>query len=402
MSNSSKAIAPEGRTVTEAITAPRIFDGDSWLFEYALLIEDGQILDVLPTANVPPGVALLDLEDGILAPGFIDLQVNGGGGVMFNSQPEYAGLQTMLAAHRGFGTTAIMPTLISDQPEIYQRGIAAVREARDQGNPSILGLHIEGPFFEPTRRGAHRQSCLRDLTEEDIGWLCAAADLPLMLTLAPERCQPGQISQLAQAGILVCAGHTSASFEQARAALQEGLRGFTHLYNAMGPVTAREPGVVGAALDDVHSWAGIIADGHHVHPASLLLAHRAKARGKLCLVTDAMATVGTSENSFQLYDETITLRDGKLVNAEGKLAGSAIGMIQAVRVAHEAAGIELGECLNMASRYPAAFLRRDDERGCLAPGYRVDLTHFDDDYRVHNTWIAGDRTRHDPARLAGT
>jgi N-acetylglucosamine-6-phosphate deacetylase len=380
--------------VTKAITAPRIFDGDSWLFEYALLIEYGQIVDVLPTATLPTGVALLDLEDGILAPGFIDLQVNGGGGVMFNAEPSYSTLETILKAHRGFGTTAIMPTLISDETETYHLGIHAVREALEAGNASILGLHIEGPFFEPARRGVHRASCLRDLTEQDITWLCDAADLPLMLTLAPERCKPGQIAQLADAGVLVCAGHSNASFELTQAALREGLRGFTHLYNGMGPVTAREPGIVGAALDDVHSWAGIIADGHHVHPASLLLAHRAKARGKLCLVSDAMATVGSPGNSFQLYDETIALRDGKLVNAEGKLAGSAIGMIDAVRVAHTLAGIELGECLNMASRYPAAFLRRDNELGRLAPGYRVDLTHFDDDYRVHNTWVAGDRTAH--------
>ena len=253
------------------------------------------------------------------------------------------------------GTTAMMPTLLSTTLSTYQAGIAAVENAIKAGNPSILGLHIEGPFFETARRGAHKADMIRPLEQSDIDWLTAAAGLPLMLTLAPEHCPAGVIEQLTEAGLMICAGHTDATAEQVRAALREGLRGFTHLFNAMSQITARAPGAVGAALDDGQSWVGIIADGHHVHPINLSLAHRAKADGKVCLVTDAMSTVGAAGNSFQLYEEQISEQDGKLVNREGRLAGSAIGMIQAVAYSHNSAGIELGECLNMASRYPRCF-----------------------------------------------
>ena len=378
-----------------AITAPQLFDGSTWLFQHALVINGETIVGIEPIDELAQAIPVTDLGEGTIAAGFIDLQVNGGGGVLFNNEPTVSTLQTMVAAHRATGTTTMMPTLVSDHQAIYEDGIAAVADAVANGNRSIVGLHIEGPFLSGAKRGAHRLKLIRQIDQPAIDWLVECASLmPIILTLAPEHCEPGQIAQLARAGIMVCAGHTKATAKQTRTALNEGLRGFTHLFNAMDPLTARAPGVLGVALDDRDSWAGIIADGHHVDPVNLSLAHRAKAPGKLCLVTDAMATVGAPNKSFTIYKETITEQNGMLINAEGKLAGSAIGMIQAVNVAHHAAGIELGECLNMASRYPAAFLNRDKELGQLSIGFRADIVHFDDNFKVQNTWVAGNHLAH--------
>jgi N-acetylglucosamine-6-phosphate deacetylase len=379
-----------------AITAAQLFDGNSWKFQHAVIIHGETITGVESLDELPQDIPVTDFGDGTLAAGFIDLQVNGGGGVLFNNEPNLAALGAMVLAHRATGTTTMVPTLVSDEQEVYRAGIDAISQARARGDQSVLGLHIEGPFLTQGKRGVHRLEMIRQIDQQDIDWLIeTAASVPLVLTLAPEHCSSGQITQLSNAGILVCAGHSGATAKQTRAALDEGLRGFTHLFNAMNPLTARDPGVVGTALDDRASWAGIIADGHHVDPVNLSLAHRAKAPGKLCLVTDAMATVGASAKHFTLYGETITEKDGMLINSEGKLAGSAIGMIDAVCVAHQAAGIELGECLNMASRYPAAFLRREKKLGQLHTGMRADIVHFDDSFTVHNTWVAGSHLAHD-------
>jgi N-acetylglucosamine-6-phosphate deacetylase len=379
--------------IPRAITAASLFDGSSWMFEHAVVVKGSKVVEIRPLDELPVELTVTDLGEGVLAPGFIDLQVNGGGGALFTEAPTAATLDQISRAHRATGTTAMMPTLLSSTLSTYQAGIAAVDKAMQSGNPSILGLHIEGPFFDSGRRGAHNAEMIRTMDQADIDWLIGA-NLPLMLTLAPEHCQAGVIEKLTEAGLMICAGHTDASAEQIRAALREGLRGFTHLFNAMSQITARSPGAVGAALDDVQTWVGIIADGHHVHPINLSLAHRAKADGKVCLVTDAMSTVGSDSSAMQLYDEEISEQDGKLVNAEGKLAGSAIGMIQAVEYAHNSAGIELGECLSMASRYPADFLNRDKDLGQLAPGFRADMVHFDDAFVVRNTWLAGSHQQH--------
>jgi N-acetylglucosamine-6-phosphate deacetylase len=235
---------------------------------------------------------------------------------------------------------------------------------------------------------------IRALEASDLAWLCALQKFPVMLTLAPEQITAQQLRTLADAGLLLCAGHTNGDYTSIRQAIDSGLRGFTHLFNAMSPLTAREPGTVGAALEDGNTWAGIIADGHHVHPAVISLAKRCKAPGKLLLVSDAMATVGAIEDSFEIYGERIKVRDGRLVNAEGKLAGSAIALIDGVRIAHQLSGIELGECLRMASLYPAAFLKLDCELGRLQKGYRADLISFTADYHVTDTWVAGQHQEH--------
>jgi N-acetylglucosamine-6-phosphate deacetylase len=285
----------------------------------------------------------------------------------------------IVAGHRSRGTTSLLPTLISDTREVQQAGIDAVRAARAAGNPGVLGIHIEGPFFNPQRRGAHSERMIRRPQANDIDWLLGEADLPLLVTLAPEQAAAGQIR----------AGHTDASAAEIHEAVKDGLRGFTHLFNAMSPLHSREPGVVGQALSEPDTWAGIIADGHHVHPTCLALAHRAKGAGKLFLVSDAMATVGSEQQAFDIYGERILERDGALVNGEGVLAGSAIALIDAVRYMHQSVGLDLGECLKMASRYPADFLDIADWLGSLGQGKRADLVCFDARFEVVATWVAG-------------
>ncbi len=377
-----------------ALKGARIFTGETFIDDCALLLDGQRIEAIVPMADIPVGVASLSLDGGILAPGFIDLQVNGGGGAFFTNDTSVDALQTMLDGHRPTGTTSMLPTMISDTREVHQAGTRAVADAVRAGMKGILGIHIEGPFFDLARRGAHNERYIRKMEQADIDWLSQHQDFKLMLTLAPEHAEPGQIKTLVDAGVVVCAGHTDAHYEQVMAAVDEGLSGFTHLYNAMRPTTGREPGVVGAALDSANTWCGIIIDTYHVHAASARIACEAKAQGKVYLVTDAMSTVGAQEKSFQIYGETIYEKDGCLVNAEGRLAGSAIGMIDAVRLNTQWVGMDLGESLRMASLYPAQFMQLDKQLGRIAPGYRADLVHFSDDFKVTHTWVAGDKQQH--------
>lgn len=374
----------------QVISGARLFTGEVFLDDHALVIDNGIIQDIIAESDIHLATPQLKLNGGILAPGFIDIQINGGGDILFNNNTTLAGLYRIVEGHRRYGTTGMMPTLISDIHDVIEQGVNAVKNAVNEQMPGILGVHIEGPFFSPNRRGIHSASRLRRPGAGDIDWLCALPPLRTIVTLAPEQTSSGQIRQLSEAGILVCAGHTDALSEEVADALQQGLRGFTHLFNAMRPLQGREPGVVGAALDDHTSWCGIIADGYHVSPQALRLAITTKPRGKIVLVTDAMATVGGHKKSFTIYDETIYERNGKLLNAEGKLAGSAIGMIDAVRFTSECAGIALEECLRMASLYPAQFLQLESSLGLLQKGYQADLVHFDEQsWQVKNTWIRG-------------
>ena len=380
--------------MTYALRGATVFDGEKFLKDHCVIVKDKKISKIVSTVNLPANLTTISLDGGILAPGFIDLQVNGGGGVMLNNARGKEGVDTMTAAHRHTGTTSMLPTRTSDTPDRQQACVTAVKAAQVAGNAGVLGVHIEGPFFEPTKRGAHKASMIRSPQPEDIDWLCSLELSSIIVTLAPEHTQPGQIRQLTEAGIRVCAGHTNASYAQTQDAINEGLCGFTHLFNAMSALTSREPGVVGAALDNGDTWVGIIADGHHVHPASIRIAHSTKPKGKTLLVTDAMSTVGSADSFFEMYGEKIEEKDGRLINAEGVLAGSAIGMIDAVRVATEVAGIPLRESLRMAALYPAQFLRLDNELGRLNEGFRADLVHFDDNYTVLGTWVAGHHQAH--------
>lgn len=369
----------------------RVLAGAQFRDDLTVVIEQGRIvaLERDPGPEAPVRAGQVDLAGGWLLPGFIDAQVNGGGGVLFNNAPTVEGIAAIAAAHRRFGTTGLLPTLISDQPAVMARAIDAVRHAIEQGVPGVLGIHLEGPYIAPARKGTHDAATFRVPGADELALASSLDNGVTLLTLAPERVPLESIRTLADRGVVVAAGHTAASYEEIRAGLDAGVRAFTHLYNAMSPLTGREPGTVGAALDDAHSWVGIIADGVHVHPASLRLALAAKPAGKVFLVTDAMPPVGADDPSYVLYGETITAVDGVVRNAAGALAGSALDMATAVRNAVAWLGVDLAEAARMASTYPAQLLGLDDARGHIEEGYIADLVLLDAHLQVQRTWIAG-------------
>ena len=371
----------------------RVLAGDEFRDDLAVVIEHGRISALLPDAAPQLGQAAeqFDLGGGWLLPGFIDVQVNGGGGALFNNTPDVAALRTIAQAHRRFGTTAMLPTLISDDVGVMREAIDAMREAIAQGVPGVIGIHLEGPYIAPARKGTHDAKKFRVPDAAEIALAASLDNGVTLLTLAPERVPLESIRALVERGVVVAAGHTAASYEEARAGLEAGIRGFTHLYNAMSPLTGREPGAVGAALEDRDSWVGIIADGVHVHPASLRVALATKPRGKVMLVTDAMPPVGAEDPSYELYGEVITAVDGVVRNAAGSLAGSALDMATAVRNSVQLLGVSLAEAARMASTYPAQFLNLDDRYGHIAEGHHADLVLLDEALQVRSTWIAGQR-----------
>lgn len=371
----------------------RILTADGFRDDLALVIEAGRITALVSDAAPQLGSAAeqVDLGGGWLLPGFIDAQVNGGGGVLFNNTPDVESLRTLAAAHRRFGTTALLPTLISDDVQVMRKAIDATRQAIADGVPGVIGIHLEGPYIAPARKGTHDANKFRVPDADEIAMAASLDNGVTLLTLAPERVPLDSIRALVERGVIVAAGHTAATYEEARAGLEAGIRGFTHLYNAMSPLTGREPGAVGAALEDRGSWVGIIADGVHVHPASLRVALATKPQGKVMLVTDAMPPVGADSPSYELYGEVITAVDGVVRNAAGSLAGSALDMATAVRNAVNLLGLSLEEVARMASRYPAQFLNVDDRLGEIAEGYQADLVLLDDALQVRATWIAGER-----------
>lgn len=353
-----------------------------------VLIEDGRIAATLPAADCPADADRRVL-DGDLLPGFIDLQVNGGGGVLLNDQPTVEGVAAIAAAHRRFGTTGLFPTLISDDLDVVAKAIAAIDEAIGQGVPGILGIHIEGPFLNPAKKGIHDASKFRTLDAEAIDLISSLRNGRTLVTLAPELAPPGAVRTLAGRGVIVAAGHTDATYEQVRAALDDGLAGFTHLYNAMTQLGSRAPGAVGAALEDRASWCGLIVDGHHVHPAALRVALAAKGADRLILVTDAMPTVGSDTKQFTFNGQTIIADDGRCVSPDGTLAGSDLDMAMAVRNAERLMRIDYETAVRMASASPARAMRMSEERGEIRPGLVADLVLVDDRKQVLETWIAG-------------
>ena len=382
---------PAPTTRRQVLRNARILVDDTFRDDLALVIEDGRITHLVPDAapQLGPAAGQIDLDGGWLVPGFIDVQVNGGGGVLFNNAPDIVTLRTMAAAHRRFGTTAMLPTLISDDAAVMRRAIDATREAIRQGVPGVLGIHLEGPYIAPARKGTHDASKFRLPDAAELAMVASLDNGPTLLTLAPEQVPLDTVRALVERGVIVAAGHTAATYEEARAGLDAGIRGFTHLYNAMSPLQGREPGAVGAALEDRDSWVGVIVDGVHVHPASLRVALAAKPRGRLLLVTDAMPPVGAQSPSYALYGEVITAVDGVVRNAAGALAGSALDMATAVRNTVRLLGQPLAEAARMASTYPAQFLNVDDRLGHIAEGYQADLVLLDDALQVRGTWIAG-------------
>ena len=335
------------------------------------------------------GADIVDLKGQLLLPGFIDVQVNGGGGVLFNDEPSLESVRAIGAAHRRFGTTGFLPTLISDDLDTIGKAITAVQSAIDIGLPGVLGIHIEGPFLNQVRRGVHDSKHLRVLDTSQVSLLSRLRDGKTVLTLAPEMTTPEMIARLVAAGILVCAGHSEASYDETTGAIEHGLRGFTHLFNAMARLEPRAPGIVGAALYDPNTWCGIIVDGHHVDPVMLKLALRCKRHDRFMLVTDGMPIVGSLQDTFVLQGRTIRVVDGICRDENGTLAGTALDMAAAVRNAVVSLGLDIAEAARMASEYPAEFLGLGHELGRIAPGYRANLVLMDDEFKVLRTWIDG-------------
>ena len=371
-----------------AIAAHWVFDGTVLHRDAALIIDGARIAALVPRSEVPPSIALHVLPQGAwLAPGFVDLQVNGGGDVLFNDHPTVEGLQAIATAHRRFGTTALLPTLISDTPEKTKAALAAVQKTTAPES-SVIGIHLEGPFLSPQRPGVHAPNHIRKPTADDLAMLIAPRRGVMVVTLAPEEAPAGFVKQLAGAGIRVSLGHSMATYAQTRAAMTDGMTGFTHLFNAMRPLDTREPGPIAAALESPNAWFGIIVDGVHVDPAMLRLALRGVASPML--VTDAMPPVGGKRASFPLYGEAITVANGKCTRPDGTLAGAALDMATAVRNCVRLLGMPLEFALRAAATHPANFVGMGDRLGRLAPGYRADAVALNPDtVEVLRTWIAG-------------
>ena len=384
----------------EALVGARLHTPEGLAPGRALLLADGTIRDIVADDAIPATARATRLAGGTLAAGFIDLQVNGGGGVMFNDAPTAATIAAIGRAHRAFGTTGFLATFISGARADMARAVAAVREAMDSGEPGVLGIHFEGPHINPARRGAHDARAIRPPAEGDIDLLASLGAGRTLVTLAPECVTPADIAALAARGVIVAAGHSEADADTMDTAMAHGLTGVTHLFNAMGPLGHREPGAAGAALTRDRLACGIIADGVHVHWDVLRLAWRAKPRGTLFLVTDAMAPVGAPDAGATDPHRQRDCADGGgcLRLADGRLAGSLLDMGQAVRNCVMHAGIPLADVLAMAAAYPADFLGLGESRGRLAPGLRADLVWLDDDLRVRATWIGGARSDTPEAR----
>lgn len=376
------------RRKRHAIAADIVFDGAALHRDGAVVIEGADIAVLCPRRELPPDIAVCAMPSGAwLAPGFIDVQVNGGGDVLFNDHPTPEGIAAIAAAHRRFGTTGLLPTLISDTREKMSLAGKAVTAAMCDC-PAVLGIHYEGPFLAPERAGVHDSGMFRTPDGSDLALLTRKRGGVTLVTLAPERVPSGFVAALVKKGARVALGHSMATYEQTKAALAEGLTGFTHLFNAMRPLAARDPGPIAAALEDRRACYGLIVDGQHVAPAMLRLALR--GLGHAMLVTDAMPPVGGSEDMFRLYGKDIVLRDGQCATEGGVLAGSALDMASAVRHCVSLLGVSLPEALRMASTVPAAFLGLSHRFGRLAPGCRADIVALDPDaVRVVATWVAG-------------
>lgn len=378
-------------TKTFALLAPRIFDGDTWHKNAALIVQNGKIQAISQLNNIPSESKIEQLKSGFLAPGFIDLQVNGGGGVLLNNDPMVEGISTICKAHIAFGTTALLPTLITDTPKIRDAALTAGIEAARTGERGFAGLHIEGPHLSKARKGAHDPDLIRPMNDDDIAALVGARQsLPaLITTVAPESVTPQQVRTLTEANIKVSIGHTDATSAQVLALVAAGASMITHLFNAMSQLAGREPGMVGTALNEGALHVGLIADGHHVHPVSMGLALRAKqGPGKVFLVSDAMSPVGTDATNIVLNGRTITRAGGKLTLEDGTLAGADLDLATAVRVMHQQVGIELGEALRMASIYPAQAIGLKNT-GSLKSGNTANFVWLSDKLSANKTWIEG-------------
>ena len=384
---------------THAVAAEHVFDGVSLHTRAAVMIEGSNIVAVVPQAELPAGTAVCSLPEAAwLAPGFIDLQVNGGGDLLFNDNPSVPTIAAIAAAHRQFGTTAFLPTLISDSTAQMRAALDAVQAAIDT-EPGVLGIHFEGPFLSPAKAGIHDVRAIRAPTPADMEILARPRKGEMLMTLAPEQAPPGFLAELRRNGIRLSLGHSMATYAQTRQAMAEGVTGFTHLFNAMRPLESREPGAIAAALESPDAWYGLIVDGVHVDPAMLRLALR--GAGHPMLVTDAMPPVGGRQSTFMLYGRQITSQAGRCTAANGTLAGSVLTMAEAVCNCVKLTGTPLPEALRFASTNPARFIGLGHALGRLAPGYRADMVAFEpSSINVLATWVAGVQMRDENAAIS--
>jgi N-acetylglucosamine-6-phosphate deacetylase len=373
----------------QALFAERVFDGRQWRDNAAVLIDGARIVAVTRQSDAPAGCRERRLPPGaFLVPGFIDLQINGGGGILLNDDPTPYAMCAIARSHRRLGTTALLPTLITDRREKMMRAIDSAREVA--GRDGVLGLHLEGPFINPARAGVHAREHIARAEMHDLALLRRLGGAGRsLITLAPECVPEGFVRELVHAGIRVAAGHSEASADIMRRAIEEGLSGVTHLFNAMPPLQGRAPGIVGSTLADGNVIAGLIVDGLHVDPVSVRAAFAAKGADGIALVTDAMPTVGSATDSFELTGRTVTLSDGRLQTVEGTLAGAHLDLASAVRNAVTLCGIPLEDALRAASLTPARFLGLENERGALVPNARADFVALSDDLHLLACWADG-------------
>ena len=379
-------------TKKKSFVGATIFDGFNRHLNSALIIMNGKVVEIIPEEKVDPTTDQIVLAGGLLTPGFVDLQVNGGGGVLFNDNPSLENLKTICEAHAKLGTTSIMPTLISDSPEVHKRAISVIIDALYYPIKGLVGLHLEGPHLAVARKGAHEERFIRPMKELDCLELESLANKVrnLMLTIAPEAVLPQQITRLSNAGAVISLGHTDCTFNQAADAVDAGATCATHLFNAMSPFGSREPGLVGAVLNSGKLFSGIIADGFHVNKISINLALQAKkAPGALFLVSDSMSTVGSEQTHFFLNDRLITRSHGKLILEDGTLAGADISLSDAVRYMVNEVGILQDDAIRMASLIPAKVLGMESEIGCLMPDAQADFLWMKNDLEIEKVWVGG-------------
>ena len=372
-----------------AFSDATVFTGETFVEGCSLLVQNGKVLDIVMDGKTPVDAEKRSFAGKIIAPGFIDCQVNGGGGVLFNETPTAGAVLAIAKAHRKYGTTRILPTCISDSIDVMRKALPAVREA-GKTDASVLGIHFEGPHISKEKRGCHIAEMLRPISRDELELYAPLADEVMLITVAPECVSLDNIGAIKAKGVIISLGHSMASSEQTRAALTAGATGFTHLFNAMVNPGTRAPGIAGCALDNQSSWCGIITDGHHVSDEMIRIAYKAKPQGKLFLVSDAMPP-SASEGvlSFRFHGEEIKVKDGRCINRNGQLAGSSITISDAVRYCIDKVGIEPMEALRMASAYPAAFLGLDQKLGRLLPGYEADMVVLGTDYRPEGAFVGG-------------
>jgi len=364
----------------------KLFDGQNYIDDQVLTISDGKV-----TAFDNNTSQVDEIIEGLVVPGFIDLQVNGGGGALFNDAPSLKNIQTIIAAHSEFGTTAMLPTLITDKISVMEKAADAMAEAIAKQVPGIIGIHFEGPHLSVAKKGAHIEEYIRPISSQEWRVLERKDIGQILVTLAPETVQTDDIARMVSLGIKVCLGHTNANFKIAQSALDAGADGFTHLYNAMSPIQGREPGVTGCALLNDDASCGLIVDGHHVDYASCRLALKTKPAGSIFLVTDSMPPVGTNDIEFDLVGKKVFLESGKLTSTTGELAGSVLDMATAVENTHLGLKLPLDEALRMASMYPANYINQGDMRGTLTIGSQADFVEINEEIKVQSTWISGKR-----------